>query len=170
MDQSNEIRKQIEQAAGIVDGKLDGEYVCFTVKQMYGKVPGYTIRRNPLNRYQITVHTGFSSRAVCFRTSLKNGYLELKIEGIVDALKGQVARRKDEKEQENNRKINRAVAVQLREKYKLQRTYVSEYAGSRNSFCAASAVEGLVDLQISFGSVTPEVAEKILAFAKSLEA
>lgn len=162
----NEIRNKIVEACGIVDNKIDGIHVYFTVKEMHGK-EGYSAwRTKPLGRYQINVNSTYGNRDRIFRTK-KDGSFDLG--AIKEAILDLVRVRREDKNREAARNSNKDMAEALREKYKMKSTYVSAYAGSTGSFCAPSTVEGLVQVQISFGSVDAETAEKILAFAQSIK-
>jgi len=166
MNPEIEIRNKIQEACGIVDNKIDGVYVFFTVKEMHGKEGFSAWRTKPLGRYQINVDSTFGNRPRIFRTK-KDGSFDL--EAIKEAVLDLARARRAEQNREDARKANQGMAEVLREKYKMKSTYVSAYAGSTGSFCAPSAVEGFVQVQISFGSVDPETAEKILAFAQSIK-
>ena len=161
----NEIRNKIEEACGIVDNRIDGTYVYFSVKEMHGKLSSFhTI---PLGRYQINVPNPYGNRDTIFRTK-KDGSFDLA--AIKEAIFVHARARHEEQKREAAKTANQGVAEAIRNKYPMKSTYVSAYAGSTGSFCAPSTVEGLVQVQISFGSVDPETAEKILAFAQSIKA
>ena len=166
MMKETEIRIQIEEACGMVDNKIDGTYVYFSVKEMHGKLGHSSYRTVPLGRYQINVSNPHGNRECIFRTK-KGGTFDL--EGVKQAILTQARARRDEQNREAAKSANQGVAEAIRNKYPMKSTYVSAYAGSTGSFCAPSTVEGLVQVQISFGSVDPETAEKILAFAQSIK-
>ena len=166
MTKEMEIRSKIEEFCGFVDNKIDGIRVYFTVKEMHGKVGSSVYRTQPLGRYQINVNNPYGNRDCIFRTK-KDGSFDL--EAIKEAMLDLARARRADKNREAARDANKDMAEALREKYKMKHTFVSGYAGSTGSFCAPSTVEGLVQVQISFGSVDPEIAEKILAFAQSIK-
>ena len=167
MNKQTEIASQINQAAGIVDYKKDGVYAFFDVKEMYSKAGSSAWKTSATGQFQINVHVPGEKRDRIFRTKIKDGSFDMA--GVVNAINDAVGRRKAEKDREAARNANKGAAERIRETYKLGRTYVSSYASSSNSFCAPSSVEGKVVVQLNFGSVDTEVAEKIMAFAKSLE-
>jgi hypothetical protein len=166
MMKETEIRTQIEEACGIVDNKIDGIYVYFSVKEMIDKIGSSMYRTIPLGRYQINVDNPYGNRDCIFRTK-KGGTFDL--EGVKQAILTQARARHEQGKREAAKLANQGVAEAIRNKYPMKNTYVSAYAGSTGSFCAPSTVEGLVQVQISFGSVDPETAEKILAFAQSIK-
>lgn len=169
MNKQTQIIDEIKTAAGIVDGRLNGVYVYFSVKEMYERTGSSVWNRKPSGRYQINVATpSFNRRDAIFRTKVKDGSYDLA--GVVSALKTLAAANLEELKRGLAREANKDVAKDIREAYPLKQSYVSSYVGSCGSFCAPANVEGLVSVQIHFGNVTPEMAEKILAFAKSLEA
>lgn len=166
MRKEDQIYKNICETAGIVDGMLNGVRVYFTVKEMYDRNSGY--RPQPSGRYQINVSSFGSRRDTIFRTKVKDGSFD--ILGVIDAVKTQARVRQAEAEREATINMNRDAAEALREKYKFKSRFVSAYTGSAGSFCAPSSVEGKINVQMNFGAVDPEVAEKIFAFVQSLEA
>jgi len=163
-----EIENEIKQFAGMVDGRLDGMSVYFSVKEMHERAGSSVYRTRPSGRFQINVSVPGQNRQAIFRTKKKDGTYN--IADVVDALKVNAVYRKGEINRASAQAANADVAENIRTTYKLKHSYVSAYARTGDSFCAPSTVVGKVAIQISFGSVTPEVAEKIMAFAKSLEA
>lgn len=165
------IRSTIDEICGIKDGFLEGVRVSYTVKEMYEKVNGSVYRTRPSGRFQINVHPVSYRRGIrdtIFRT--KKADNSFNVLDVKDAIVAQVNVRKIDQSSEANRISNEAAATELREKFKFKNKYISSYAPtSTGSFVAPSVVEGKVAVQINFGQVTPEVAEKILAFAQSLE-
>lgn len=157
--------KSILEAIAIAVGETDIK-PYYTVKEMYMKTGLY--RTEPSGRYQINVSVPGERRDRIFRTKVKDGSFD--VMSVADACRDQIRLRRAENERERARTANRDVAKNIRETYKLNHTYVSAYAGSQGSYVAPSTVEGLVTVQLNFGSVTPEKAEAIMAFAKSLEA
>lgn len=166
MMKETEIRIKIEEACGIVDNKIDGTYVFFSVKEMNGKMGSSVYRTIPLGRYQINVDNPYGNRDCIFRTK-KDGSFDLA--AVKEAILTQARARRERAQREAAKSANQSRAEAIRNKYPIKSTYVSAYAGSTGSFCAPSTVEGLVQVQISFGSVDPETAEKILAFAQSIK-
>lgn len=165
------IKEQIEDFCGIVDGKIDGIYVSFEVKEMFEKVPSSVYRTRPSGRFQINVRPAEyrrRSRDTIFRT--KKGTNAFNILDVKEAIMAQIKVKKIIQSSEDNRMSNEAVAAELRDKFKFKTKYISSYApASTDSFVAPSVVEGKVAVQIHFGQVTPEVAERILAFVQTLE-
>lgn len=170
MRKEDQIYQEICNAAGIDNGSIDGVFVYFSVKEMRQKVGSSVRKTQPSGRFQINVSVPGERRDRIFRTKVKDGSFDL--EAVVDALKTAARIRKAEIDRAAARTANRDAAELIRNdpSLKLTKTYVSAYASSANSFVAPSTVEGLINVQINFGDVTPEVAAKILAFAKSLEA
>lgn len=164
-----EIKKQIEEFTGIERGYIDGTAVYFSVKEMYGKVGGSVWRREPMGRYQINVPSTYGNRDKIFRTK-KDGSFDLLAVG--DAIKDYHRYRKTQDAAMAAREYNRDVVERIREEAKAGglKKYISSYSTVGNTFVAPSSTSGLVDVQVNFGSVDPEVARKILAFAQSLEA
>ena len=157
--------KSILEAIAIAVGETDIK-PYYTVKEMYTKTGLY--RSEPSGRYQINVDVPGERRARIFRTKVKDGSFD--VMSVADACNDQIRQRRAEQERERARASNQDVAKNIRETYKLHKTYVSAYVGSSGSYVAPSSVEGLVTVQLNFGSVSPEKAEAIMAFAKSLEA
>jgi hypothetical protein len=171
MTKEAEIYEAISAVAGIAeDGTLDGVPVYFSVKEMRQRVGSSVWKAEPSGRFQINVDLPGQSRDRIFRTKLKDGSFDL--EGVIDALKTSVRIRNAEIKREATRNANKDAAAAIRNDpaLKLNKTYVSGYAASANSFVAPSTVEGLINVQINFGAVDPETAVKILAFAKSMGA
>ena len=166
-DRIKEIREQIIEVAGIVDGKIDGVYVYFHVKEMNTRDRCSVWKVTPSGRFQINVDVPGGGRDKIFRTKLKDGSFD--VLGVVDAIKAQVAHTKREREIAATVNMNDAVAEQLRNKYPLKHTYVSAYKGSSSSYVAPSTALGEMYVQINFGSVPPEVAAKIMEFAQSIK-
>lgn len=164
-----EIRKQIEEFAGIERGYINGTSVYFSVKEMYSKVNGSVWRREPMGRYQINVPSTYGNRDKIFRTK-KDGSFDMLAVG--DAIKAYYTYRKNQDAAMAAREHNRDVVERIREEAKAggMKKHISAYGTIGNTFVAPSSTTGLVDVQINFGSVDPEVARKILAFAQSLEA
>jgi conjugal transfer/entry exclusion protein len=102
-----------------------------------------------------------------FRTKVKDGSFNMP--DVIGALHTQVRYRKAVDAVEQAKEANRDVAERIRGQYKLKNSYVSAYVGGAGSFCAPAGVEGMINVQVNFGVVSPEVAEKIMAFAKSLD-
>lgn len=170
MKQQDQIAIDICQAAGIVNGSLDGIIVYFGVKQMYERTSTYSSTRVPAGRFQINVSVPGERRDRIFRTKVKDGSYDMA--AVVGALRDQARIRKSKQDREAARRSNQNAAELIRNDpaLKLNNTYVSGYASSANSFVAPAPVEGKISVQINFGAVDPETAVKILAFAKSLEA
>lgn len=168
MRKEDQIYQNICEVAGIENGRLDGVPVYFSVKEIRCKTRSSVWKTEPSGRYQINVSVPNARRERIFRTKLKDGSYD--ILGVVDAIKLAARQRRVEMDRELARQANKDVAESIRSKYKLNKTYVSSYAGSAGSFCAPAPVEGLVNVQINFGAVDPAIAEKIMAFAQSLGA
>lgn len=168
MNKEDQIYKDICEVASVENSRLNGTYVYFSVKEMREREGSSVYRTRPSGRYQINVSIPGERRDRIFRTKKADGSYD--ILNVVDAIKLQARIRKDEADREAARVANKDLAETIRAKYKLQRTYVSAYAGSAGSYCAAAPVEGKLNVQINFGAVDPAVAEKIMAFAQSLEA
>lgn len=164
-----EITKQIEEFVGMEHGRIDGTAVYFSVKEMYAKVNGSVWRREPMGRYQINVPSTYGNRDKIFRTK-KDGSFDLLAVG--DAIKAYHQYRKRQDAMMMAREQNRDVVERIREEAKAGglKKYISSYSTIGNTFVAPSSTTGLVDVQINFGSVDPETARKILAFAQSMEA
>lgn len=165
-----EIKKQIEEFAGIERGYIDGTAVYFSVKEMYSKVNGSVWRREPMGRYQINVPSTYGNRDKIFRTK-KDGSFDMLAVG--DAIKAYHQYRKRQDEIAMAREYNRGEAERIREEAKAGglKKYISSYGAAHgSSFVTPASTEGLVDVQINFGSVNADTARKILAFAQSLEA
>lgn len=168
MRKEDQIYQQICDTAGIVDSKLNGVAVYFSVKEMYERDGSSVYRRRPSGRYQINVSSFGSRRDTIFRTKIKDGSFNML--DVVDAIKAQARFRLAETEREAAKEANKDVAETIRNRFKLTKTYVSAYSGSSGSYCAPAPVKGLLNVQINFGAVDPAIAEKIMAFAQSLEA
>lgn len=159
--------KSILEAIAIAVGETDIK-PYYTVKEMYCRVGSSMYRTEPSGRYQINVSVPGERRDRIFRTKVKDGSFD--VMSVADACRDQISSRRAEIARERARANNQDVAKNIRDTYKLNKTYVSSYAGSQGSYVAPSSVEGLVTIQLNFGSVSPEKAEAIMAFAKSLEA
>lgn len=166
------IRAQIEDICNIKNGEIDGVRVSFSVKEMFEKVPSSVYRTRPSGRFQINVHPAEYRRRVrdtIFRT--KKADNSFNVLDVKDAIMNQQRVRKDSFNREGVRASNESVATKIRETYPLKGRFVSSYAPTTGGcFLAPSTIEGKVAVQINFGHVTPDVAEKIMAFAQSLEA
>ena len=159
--------KSILEAIAIAVGETDIK-PYYTVTEMRCRVGHSKYRTEPSGRYQINVSVPGERRDRIFRTKVKDGSFD--VMSVADACKDQIRIRLAEQARENARNANKDVAENIRNTYKLNNTYVSSYAGSAGSYVAPSTVEGLVVVQLNFGSISPEKAEAIMAFAKSLEA
>lgn len=172
MNACDQIYMEICKAAGYTQDALGREliddvqtYLLFEVKQMYDRSLKW--RSTPSGRYQINVTSPYGDRPKIFRTKVKDGSYD--IDGVVEAIRLTATARKAQQAREQVREANRSEAERVRDAYKLK-SYVSTYASAANSFCAAASTEGMLQVQINFGTVTPEMAEKILAFAQSIGA
>lgn len=167
MRKEDQIYEEIRTAAGIDNGAIADMYVYFSVKEMRQKVGSSVWKTEPSGRFQINVSVP-GDRDRIFRTKVKDGSYDL--EAVLGAIRDQVRIRRAAMDREAARTANRDAAEEIRNEYKLTKTHVSAYASSANTFVAPSTVEGLINVQINFGAVSPEVARKIMEFAQSLEA
>lgn len=166
-DKSREIFEQIATFVGMKESRVDGVYVWLSVSEMYSRT-SWGSRDKPMGRYQIKVDMPGKERSKIFRTKKADG--SFNIQDVADTIKNVVRIKKAEQARDAAEQSNKAAAEQIRNDYKLKRTYVSAYAGSAGSYVAAAPVEGQVIVQVNFGTVTPDMARKIMAFAQSLEA
>jgi len=162
------IENKIKEVAGIEGSKLNGVHVYFDVKEMQQRVGSSVWRVQPSGRFQINVNIPTENRPRIFRTKKVDGSFD--VLAVVDAIKLQATIRKRQLDAETARRSNEGAADTIREKYKLTKTFVSSYAYKPSSFCVPASIEGFVNVQINFGTVDPATAEKIMAFAQSLEA
>jgi hypothetical protein len=170
MNREIEIKKQIEEFVGMERGYINGTAVYFTVKEMYGKVGSSVWRREPMGRYQINVPSAFGNRDKIFRMK-KDGSFDLL--AISDAIKAYYSYRKNQDAMMAAREYNRSEAERIRTEAKAGglKKYLSSYGAAHgSSFVTPASTEGLVEVQINFGSITPEQARKVLAFVQSMEA
>lgn len=169
-EKQNEIYDQICEFVGIKNGCLDGTSVYFSVKEMHAKVGGSVWRTAPMGRYQINVPAPVGGRDKIFRTKKADNSFNML--DVADAIKAYAAYRKRQDAMAAARESNREVAekIILEAKDRGMKKYISSYASTLSSYCVPASEEGLVNVQINFGAVTPEVARKIMSMAQSLEA
>lgn len=169
-NKEREIYQQISDFVGMQNGYLDGAAVYFSVKEMQAKVGGSVWRTAPMGRYQINVPTPSGGRDKIFRTKKADNSFNML--DVADAIKAYAAYRKRMDAAVAARESNRDVAEKIATEAKTNglKKYISSYASARSSYCVPSTEEGLVEVQVNFGAVSPEVARKIMSMVQSLEA
>ena len=164
-DRAQEIYQQICASANIVQGEVEGQRVQINVKEMRDHRSSWCTV--PSGRYQINVRVPGERRDRIFRTKKDDGSFNML--DIIDAIKVIVRVGKDRERALSARTANTDTAARLREKYSMKNMHLSEYISGSGSHVAPSTTEGKINVLLNFGPVDPAVAEKILAFAQSLE-
>lgn len=161
-------RETLATAVGIDEkGYFDGVYVLWSIKELHAKRNSWdTLRTIPTGKFQVNVTVPGESRQRIFRTN-KHGKFDYA--SIKAAFEQAVGIKRLALERADARRGNELAAEAMRAKYKSNKRYLSGYASPGSSYVAPSEVAGKLQVQINFGVVDPEVAEKILAFAQSLE-
>ena len=155
---------KIQTACGMNGYFKDGISIPISITEIAANGTGNSWKRRvPSGRFSISLHTG-SEKNTIFRTK-KDGTIPLS--DIATCIDNYVTHKKLSIATNAIKESNVNTANDVRNTYKGKK-YISAYSGT-GSFVTPSTISNEVIVQINYGSVRPEIAEKIFISVRTVE-